>query len=551
MAEMVEEEPPRGGAARPNLFGDVPIPAEIRESLRMRPKPTKPVKYNVKEADFWQLRYLPAVHCPRAHCGSPGDGCRAGLGDRVTGGRSLGATKGAGGKYRRREEEGPEVFQVKEKLHSHMPSRSGGHLSRTRQGGPPSWRVQMVSSWRLRCPLAESSSQEGGARGAWHEPRRGKEDRRRERKPSWRRSTWGWTTFERLGALGKPEEAIRFEGSVCWRHGAAQYRGRGRFQTGCVSGWSWRPCGRLHLAGGQDPTDDPCEDGGHQSGLRDRGEAEEEPGQILSSGSVEPGKGPSGQEEKEEEKVSEQIQGKKRQKEKEEELESRLQRRSGLRGVVQQRVTSPSSEEKGNEDSRLSLQNVRRTCHAEVSSGRYPGGESGQLRQHGTAGKFHTFFLLCLKPQMDPKSRDTKELFLLSRSLDLLRQGQLEQLADALASRMMAVETASKQGWGTAKYLEVLDEGDETSAPAHVLLAAQRHGRLVEKAGGKGSWTRQQANWYGEMSYGQQTKGKAKDGKGKGKKGKPKGKGKQTWGSWQEEKPKGGDAGAPRKEAEK
>jgi hypothetical protein len=169
----------------------------------------------------------------------------------------------------------------------------------------------------------------------------------------------------------------------------------------------------------------------------------------------------------------------------------------------------------------------------------------------GLRGKFHTFFLLCLKPQMDPKSRDTKELFLLSRSLDLLRQGQLEQLADALASRMMAVETASKQGWGTAKYLEVLDEGDETSAPAHVLLAAQRHGRLVEKAGGKGSWTRQQANCYGEMSYGQQTKGKAKDGKGKGKKGKPKGKGKQTWGSWQEEKPKGGDAGAPRKEAEK
>ena len=29
---------------------------------------------------------------------------------------------------------------------------------------------------------------------------------------------------------------------------------------------------------------------------------------------------------------------------------------------------------------------------------------------------------------------------------------------------MLAVEIASKQGWGTAKYLELLDEGDETSA---------------------------------------------------------------------------------------
>ena len=57
---------------------------------------------------------------------------------------------------------------------------------------------------------------------------------------------------------------------------------------------------------------------------------------------------------------------------------------------------------------------------------------------------------------------------------------------------MMAVETASKQGWSTAQYLEVLDDGDETSAPPHVLLAA-------------------------------------------------------AWGSWADDKPKGGDGAAARK----
>ena len=48
---------------------------------------------------------------------------------------------------------------------------------------------------------------------------------------------------------------------------------------------------------------------------------------------------------------------------------------------------------------------------------------------------------------------------------------------------------------GYGKVTEVLDEGDESSALPNVLLAAQQHSQLVEKAGGKGSWTRQ-ANWY-------------------------------------------------------
>jgi hypothetical protein len=80
-----------------------------------------------------------------------------------------------------------------------------------------------------------------------------------------------------------------------------------------------------------------------------------------------------------------------------------------------------------------------------------------------------------------------------------------------------------------------------------MLLAAQRHGRLVEKAGGKGSWPKQ----WGSYEWGGDNKGKAKgkDAKGKSKKGKGKGKGwKGAWQPWSpEERNKGGEP-APKKD---
>ena len=174
-----------------------------------------------------------------------------------------------------------------------------------------------------------------------------------------------------------------------------------------------------------------------------------------------------------------------------------------------------------------------------------PGGEN-----EGQRPKFHTYYQLCLRPQLDPRSRDCKELSLLSRLLDQLRAGQLEALADTVAARLMAVDAATRQGWQTAKYLEIDYDGEEGCAPPHVLLAAQRHGRLVEKAGGKGSWPRQQS-WPSQVWSEEPRKGKGKDAKGKGKKGRGKGKGqKGQWGAWYaEEKPKGAET--TRKEGEK
>ena len=168
----------------------------------------------------------------------------------------------------------------------------------------------------------------------------------------------------------------------------------------------------------------------------------------------------------------------------------------------------------------------------------------------GGRARVHTYFQLCLRPQLDAKSRDCKELSLLARSLDHLRSGRLEQLADTLAARLMAVETATRQGWQTARFLEIGNDGEEGSAPPHMLLAAQRHARLVEKAGGKGSWTRQ---WNStEWSQDVRNRPKGKDGKGKGKKGKGKGKGpKGQWSQWgTDDRAKGGDAAA-KKDGEK
>ena len=124
----------------------------------------------------------------------------------------------------------------------------------------------------------------------------------------------------------------------------------------------------------------------------------------------------------------------------------------------------------------------------------------------------------------------------------MLRDGRLAELADVLAARLVAVDVSTRQGWQTARHLEVYGEEEEGSAPPHILLSAQRHARAVEKAGGKGSWTRGQSWSGGDWNYEQRPKGKGKEAKGKGKKGKAKGKGnKGQWSYWGSDKDKPSD----------
>ena len=144
----------------------------------------------------------------------------------------------------------------------------------------------------------------------------------------------------------------------------------------------------------------------------------------------------------------------------------------------------------------------------------------------GRSPKTFTFFQLALKPSLDPKSRDCREISLLARCLDMLREGRLASLADVLAARLLAVETATRQGWATARHLEVYGPEEEGPVRPHILLSAQRHQRQVEKAGGKGSWPKGGQWSWSDWQTDARPKGKGKGEKGKGKKGKGKYKGK-------------------------
>ena len=162
--------------------------------------------------------------------------------------------------------------------------------------------------------------------------------------------------------------------------------------------------------------------------------------------------------------------------------------------------------------------------------------------ESGRRPKIFTFFQLALKPTLDPRSRDCREISLLARCLDMLREGRLASLADVLAARLLAVETATRQGWATARHLEVYGPEEEGPVPPHILLSAQKHQRQVEKAGGKGSWPRAGQWSWSEWQTDARPKGRGKGEKGKGKKGKgkPKGKGGEAKGET-EPKTKGPD----------
>eukprot|EP00438_Fugacium_kawagutii_P022177 Skav235072 [mRNA] locus=scaffold3466:131994:145576:- [translate_table: standard] len=148
--------------------------------------------------------------------------------------------------------------------------------------------------------------------------------------------------------------------------------------------------------------------------------------------------------------------------------------------------------------------------------------------------RMYTYYQLGLRPLLDVRGRDSKEISMLAKSLDLLKEGRLAELADVLASRLVAVNTAATQGWNVARHLEIHHPEEDGPVPPHVLLQAQRHSRRVEKAGGKGSWSR--GGWSWEWSTGSSEKGKGKSPKGKGKKGKSKGKNFGNWSGNEKEK---------------
>lgn len=181
-------------------------------------------------------------------------------------------------------------------------------------------------------------------------------------------------------------------------------------------------------------------------------------------------------------------------------------------------------------------------------------GEGGAASSVTSTARVQSYFQILVRPQLHNRPRDEKELFSLALGLDLLRQGKMEQVADLLAGRYIAVETAALEGsWDTAKWLEVSRLEDRGVANPEVLLAARKHQRTIDRASGRGSYGRGGEHYWDSGGYdaslwsgGGAGRGrgrggrKGKDGKGKGKKGKAGKKGvNPVW--WDDAPPKDGE----------
>ena len=98
--------------------------------------------------------------------------------------------------------------------------------------------------------------------------------------------------------------------------------------------------------------------------------------------------------------------------------------------------------------------------------------DQGGAAAVNSSAKVTSYFQIMVRPHLASRPRDEKELYSLAVALDTLRSGNLEKIADLLAGRYMAVETAAFDGnWDTARWLEVAKLEEKGSAPTEILLA--------------------------------------------------------------------------------
>ena len=161
-------------------------------------------------------------------------------------------------------------------------------------------------------------------------------------------------------------------------------------------------------------------------------------------------------------------------------------------------------------------------------------GYEGQASSLLGGTKVLTFFNLLVRGSgVQVQSRDGREMYLIAVLLDLLRSGQLDKVADGLAARFMALQTAVIDGgWQAARHLEIYTPDIAMPGGPSVTLAARKHAKVLEKVQGKDSrsdrygsraWNRP----WGTQSWQRQEEAPQEGGKGKNKKGKG-GKGKSN-----------------------
>ena len=144
--------------------------------------------------------------------------------------------------------------------------------------------------------------------------------------------------------------------------------------------------------------------------------------------------------------------------------------------------------------------------------------------------RVQSYFQILVRPHLASRPRDEKELYSLAVAIDTLRGGDIERLADMLAGRYLAVETAALEGsWETARWLEVARLEDRGAASSDILLAARKHQKVIDRASGRGSFVKGSEYYWAPNTQGHGDWSDLPFGRGKGKHGKKgKGKGKKS-----------------------
>ena len=146
--------------------------------------------------------------------------------------------------------------------------------------------------------------------------------------------------------------------------------------------------------------------------------------------------------------------------------------------------------------------------------------------------KVMTYFNLFLKPNHLSHQRELRELHSLAAMIDILRQGDLAKVGDALAGRFIALHQFLQDGtWNTARHMELYPMDEGHAASSSVILASRKHARLVQKVQGipaGGQWTSPYGRGKGRGKHDWLALENPGKGKEKGKKGKGKGK----WQPW-------------------
>ena len=141
--------------------------------------------------------------------------------------------------------------------------------------------------------------------------------------------------------------------------------------------------------------------------------------------------------------------------------------------------------------------------------------------------KISSYFAIVVRPQIPNAMNTLREMHHLGHCVDHLRNGELDALGDALASRFIALHQSALDGsWIAAKQMEMYPLDDVSAAGSALVLSARKHARLAAKVqnpeafawkgnpkgrGGRGNW-----NWSDNWSQNPQGKGKGNQ-KGKGK----------------------------------